>query len=432
MFLRALTFSRLPRFLLCFWLLTQIFHPAASLAAQPLVFVSTQLHPPPESLAIRTILKNYSEEVTFTPYNGRTLTDTQSWKELLHPDLIGGTTNDFLALHSQGQLQSLAANLPYLVSLNLLPGLLDLGRASSRQQLFIPWMQATYLMIANRQSLKYLPEDADLNSLSYEQLIRWAANIERQTGKKKVGFPAGENGLMHRFLQGFLYPSYTGSMLHDFASSDAETMWHDFDSLWQHCNIHSLSFSSMHEPLQSGEVWVGWDHTARIHRLLKDQPDQFITFPAPAGPKGRGSLLVLAGLAIPSGIPTERVMYLIDYLLQADVQLQILIDTGFLPVTGDIVAQRLTRDLQQLIDSTARQLQAQDAIVTTLPYVNGEAGATFNQIYLNSFTRIILRHQDVTQILQEQTEKLKRLIESSGMLCSARGTSRIIPCEVGP
>ncbi len=46
------------------------------------------------------------------------------------------------------------------------------------------------------------------------------------------GFPAGPKGLFARFLQGYLYPSYTGSAVTAFRSQEAEKMWTDFKILW--------------------------------------------------------------------------------------------------------------------------------------------------------------------------------------------------------
>ncbi len=57
----------------------------------------------------------------------------------------------------------------------------------------------------------------------------------------------------------------------------------------------------MQEPLLGEEVWVAWDHVARLINAVKDRPDDFVMFPAPAGPKGRGYMPVIAGLAIPKG-----------------------------------------------------------------------------------------------------------------------------------
>ena len=67
-------------------------------------------------------------------------------------------------------------------------------------------MQATYVMAANKQALEYLPEGADLNALTYDQLIAWVKTMAEATGSPKFGFPAGPKGLMHRFFQGYLCP----------------------------------------------------------------------------------------------------------------------------------------------------------------------------------------------------------------------------------
>ncbi|MCB0150648.1 MAG: extracellular solute-binding protein, partial [Caldilineaceae bacterium] len=34
---------------------------------------------------------------------------------------------------------------------------------------YVPWMQATYIMAANKDALEYLPEGADINALTWEQ-----------------------------------------------------------------------------------------------------------------------------------------------------------------------------------------------------------------------------------------------------------------------
>ena len=55
----------------------------------------------------------------------------------------------------------------------VLPPLMELGKLGTGEQKYMPWMQATYVMAANKQALEYLPEGADLNALTYDQLIEW-------------------------------------------------------------------------------------------------------------------------------------------------------------------------------------------------------------------------------------------------------------------
>lgn len=111
---------------------------------------------------------------------------------------------------------------------------------------------------------------------------------------------------MHRFFQGYLYPAYTASAVVKYRSQEAEAMWREFRELWRYVNPQSTTYDFMQEPLLAGEVWVAWDHTARLLEALRQRPQDFVAFPAPIGPRGRGFMPVLAGLAVPKGLPTAR------------------------------------------------------------------------------------------------------------------------------
>src|SRR6202023_993601 len=152
---------------------------------------------------------------------------------------------------------------------------------------YIPWMQASYIMVANKAALPYLPAGADINTLSYDELAGWADTIQQKTGKPLLGFPAGPQGLMHRFFEGFLYPSYTGSVVVPFRSEAAEAMWMQFASLWKSVNPNSTSYNFMQQPLLSGDVWIGFYPIARVLDALRQKPDDIVAFPRPAAPTGR-------------------------------------------------------------------------------------------------------------------------------------------------
>jgi multiple sugar transport system substrate-binding protein len=193
--------------------------------------------------------------------------------------------------------------------------LLALGKLGTAHQLYIPWMQASYIMVANKRALSYLPREAVINALSYDELAAWAGTIQERTGKRLLGFPAGPQGLMHRFFEGFLYPSYTGGVVVPFRSEAAEAMWTQFASLWKSVNPASTSYNFMQQPLLSGDIWIGFDHVARVLDALRQKPNEFVVFSVPAGPKGRGYMPVLAGLAVLKGAPDMNgAMALIDYL----------------------------------------------------------------------------------------------------------------------
>ena len=182
----------------------------------------------------------------------------------------------------------------------------NLGKLSGGTQYYVPWMQATYFLAINKKAMQYLPSGADVNALTYDQLIAWGKNILDKTGKRMIGLPAGNNSLLHRLLQGYFYPSYTGGLVTTYKSADAETMWKAIKDLWQYTNPQSTTYAFMQDPLQSEEVWIGFDHAARLINVLKAKPNDFMAVPAPAGPKGRYFMTVLVGLGIPKTTPNQK------------------------------------------------------------------------------------------------------------------------------
>jgi hypothetical protein len=65
--------------------------------------------------------------------------------------------------------------------------LLTLGKFGAAHQLYVPWMQASYIMVANNAALPYLPDGADLDALGYDQLAAWASALQAPTWRSRVG-----------------------------------------------------------------------------------------------------------------------------------------------------------------------------------------------------------------------------------------------------
>ncbi len=192
----------------------------------------------------------------------------------LHGDLTL-TTEGLMDLTDAVDLSSVSANH------------LEFGKLGTTEQNYAPWMQATFLMAANKKALEFLPAGADINALSYDQLVAWSKAMAEATGGPKFGFPAGPKGLKHRFLQGFMLPAYTGGTVTNCKSDEAEAAWTMFRDLRTYTNPASTNYNSMQEQLVSDEVWLAFDHVARIADAFNQRPDDFVAFPAPAGPKGR-------------------------------------------------------------------------------------------------------------------------------------------------
>jgi multiple sugar transport system substrate-binding protein len=240
------------------------------------------------------------------------------------------------------------------------------------------------------------------------------------TGGPKFGFPAGPKGLKHRFFQGYLYPSYTNSVVRKFASAEAETAWNKFKELWQYTNPSSTNFSFMQEQLLSEEVWVAFDHTARLADALNQKPDDFVAFPAPSGPTGRGFMPVIAGIAVPKTAPDmEAAKSLVAYLMKPETQIKTLKATNFFPVVDVALPDDMPPAVRISGDAIAKMSGAADANPGLLPAGLGDQGGKFNQVFIDTFERVVLGGQDVRTVLDEQKEILRTIMNETGAPCWA-------------
>src|SRR5215210_1283147 len=290
--------------------------------AGEIIWLSTQMRPVEEGEKLRTvILKDFKGKVEYIPedtgpFVDRLLAETKGGKVTI--SLVGGLHGDFPPFIDAGAMADLSELASRVKSRGVSDDFMELGKMGSTQQYYIPWMQATYIGAASKEAIQHLPQGADVNKLTYDQFKEWAANIQKGTGERKFGLPGGPTGLIHRILQGYLYPAYTGHNVVDFRSAEAAQMWAYVKDLWQYTNPQSTAYEFMQEPLLSGEVWLALDHVARLKNAVQDRPDDFVLFPAPSGPKGLAYMPVVAGLGIPQAAPNKAgAEQLIEYMLQA-------------------------------------------------------------------------------------------------------------------
>jgi len=401
------------------------------------VFLSTQLNAITESEAFRNItVKGFPGSVTkidiplgnTTFFTDRLNAEAQAGKGTI--SLLGGLHGDF-ALVPQ-YLTDLTSLAKELKKAGIPQDLLNLGKLGTKQQLYIPWMQATYIMVANKQALPYLPKGANVNALSYGQFLTWAKNLNQHFGKPEVGFPAGPPGLMPRFIQGYMIPGFTGHLNTSFKSKLAVAGWQYLASLWKYVHPQSLTYNFMQDPLQSGEVMVAWDHVARLGDALRNHPDDYVVFPAPAGPKGRAYLPVLAGLAIPKTAPNvPGAKALIKWLDGISAQARTLSTVGFFPVVAQRLSKRLPQGLLNMATAVKTQQRSKDALPSLLPVGLGRYGSDFNKVFTDTFTRIVVNHEDVNKVLTELGAKLQDVLNTAGAPCWKPDPPSSGTCQVG-
>lgn len=292
------------------------------------------------------------------------------------------------------------------------PTLMAKGQMAGKH-VYIPLMQATYLMVVNVKALAYLPVGANIWALTYDDLLAWAKNIYEATGEQKLGIPAGPKSLLHRFIHGYLYPSFTGYQVLAFDSAAAVDMWNYMQELWQYVSPAAPTWDAMDTPLLSEEVWVAWDHTARVKEAIVQRPNDFIAIPSPAGPAGRGFISVLAGLAIPETSPNpEAAAKLIEYLTSPEVQVKILQGVGFFPAVAEASGAVPAGALQILTKGVSAQAASPDAIVCFIP---GGIPDEYKKIYKDTFYKFVIQGQPVDlEFLRAQATRMRELYLKAG------------------
>ncbi|BCJ48798.1 ABC transporter substrate-binding protein [Actinoplanes sp. NBRC 14428] len=297
-----------------------------------------------------------------------------------------------------------------------LTGLAKLGGSTTK---YIPWMQASYVLAVHKKALQWLPPGADVQRLTYDQLLTWTTAARQANGGKPVfGIPAGVKGLYHRFFQGFLLPSFTGGQITTFRGPDAVTAWEYMKQLWAQTARASTTYDNLQEPLQRGEVLIGFDHVARLVGAPAGRPDDWLMVPAPSGPKGLGYMLVLAGLAIPAGAPEPaKAKNVIRALTTPEAQIDVLRQNAFFPVTNAAVPGDLPGAVALAEAAVKAQREAPGAILSLPPVGLGARDGEVGQIFKNCFKEICLDGRPVRQVLDAQARELDRILGELRIPC---------------
>ncbi len=405
----------------------------AAAASGDVVFFSTQFVPVEEQEKFRAILQEGGFDFTGSeegPLIDALLAGAQAGSSEI--DVIGTLHGTFPPLAREDVMMNMIDVADDLsADRTLADAYLETGLLGSDDFLYyVPWMQATYIMAASQEALQYLPEGADTSALTWEQLGEWCKNIFDATGEARCGLPHA--GLFHRFLQGYLWPSWTGGMVSNFKSEEAAAMleWVK-TSLWPYVHPQSISYEFMQEPLMSGEVWVAFDHTARLLDAFNSDPDKFVAFPAPAGPAGRGFMPVVVGLGIPAAAQNpEGGQAVIEFLTRPETQARVLKDMGFFPVVEGVDTSDLPPGVALEAGAVSAQSGSADALPALLPVGLGDRGGEINQIFRNAFDRTVINGEDVRTVLDEEGANLQKLMDETGAPCWAPDAPSEGPCQV--
>jgi len=406
-------------------------------APDALVFLSTQLRPVEEAEKMRKrILAGYDGAVDFTgtdtsPFIDRIRAEAAAGKGTV--GLVAGQHGDLASLAAEGLLLDLSDLADDLADRDFNPDFLQSARFRGGVPLYIPWAQTTYVMAARKEAVDMLEGGVDISALSYHELLDWAARVNREQGGRKLGFPAAQDGLLRRFLQGYAYPSFTGALHTRFKSAEAVTMWMWMRRAWAESNRRSPSYAFMYKPLQSGEVWIAWDHIARLVEAFKAGPTEFVAFPAPTGPKGLGYVIAQSGLAIPKTCPDpEGAKRLIRYLTEPSTAEVTLREVGFFPPTNVFsVPAKISAGIRAEATAVRQQTTSPKALVSLLPQGLKNKASVYDDVFYTTFNAIAVENQQIPAVLDAKGRQLQEILDSVQARCWPADPPSSGTCRVG-
>ena len=256
------------------------------------------------------------------------------------------------------------------------------------KRFFVPIGADVYLLAANKKALDYLPEGADVQDMTWEQVVEWSLAMAKGEGEGKqavTGVP--QKALIYQY--GGVILSYGG----EFPTINSPEALKAWDLLAKMQNAYTptvMTYDSLVEPMKRGEAWLTIAHCANVGDIYNSNPSQFVIAPAPKGPAGIGSVAGTSGFAIMEGAPNkDGAVKLIEYMTRPGVQLKIAKGAGgFIPpvdesleLLGDSVEDEVIQKALAVMNN---------GVLSFIPPVYGPNWGAVKLVYDNAFKKIVL------------------------------------------
>ncbi len=287
---------------------------------------------------------------------------------------------------------------------------------------FVPIGADVYLLIANKNALKYLPEGADVQDLTWEQVVEWSlAMAEGEGGGKYAVAGAPQQMLVYQY--GGVILSYGGGFP-VVNSPGALQAWELLVKMQDAYTPRVLRYKSVVKPMKQEEAWLTVAHCARVGDIYKSNPSQFIIAPAPKGSAGIGSVAGTSGFAIMKGAPhKDLAIKLVEYMTRPEIQLKIAKGTGgFIPpveeaigLLGDSIEDEIIHKALQVMDI---------GVLAFIPSMFGEKWSLVKLVYEDAFKKLVLEAGAVDKAYLDNAQEEIDALEVEGLLLKSSSTIR--------
>lgn len=268
---------------------------------------------------------------------------------------------------------------------------------------FVPIGADVYLLAANKKALAYLPEGADVQDLTWEQVVDWSIAMAEGEGEGKhavTGVP--QKALIYQY--GGVILSY-GGPFPQINSPEALQAWELLVNMKDAYTPTVMTYDSPIEPMKRGEAWLTIAHNANVGDIYNSNPAQFVIAPAPKGPAGIGSVAGTSGFAIMKGAPNkEMAIKLIEYMSRPDIQLKIAKGAGgFIPpvdesleLLGDTVQDEVIRKSLHVMNN---------GVLSFIPPIYGPNWGSVKLVYDEAFKKLVMEDGAVDKAYLDKAQE---------------------------
>ncbi|GHV92809.1 hypothetical protein AGMMS50268_33120 [Spirochaetia bacterium] len=272
-----------------------------------------------------------------------------------------------------------------------LTGMYDESTNKGSARLFVPNTFDVYVLAANVDALKYLPQgltrQSVVDGITWEQYAEWAVNIAKGEGKGKTMLPANSQGSQLLYPLGGMGLAY-GAKFPEFASDGFKKALDIVTAIARGNGFYSeqAQYSAPTDPMINGDVWLTFAHMSPIGVAYNAAPNQWVIGAAPKGSKGAGSISGAWCWGVSKSAPhADLAAAWIDYVTTPQVNYELCTNFGGMlsPInevapllgSGDVIMAAGSKMLATTIVSGVPSVQYKDWNAVKLLYHDA-----FNQV----------------------------------------------------
>ncbi len=290
------------------------------------------------------------------------------------------------------------------------------------KQYFLPIGADVYLLIANKKALNYLPEDVDVQDITWEQVVNWSIAIAEGEGEGKFAV-TGMPQKMLIYQYGGVILSYGGG----FPTINSEAALQAWELLANMKNAYApniMTYENVIDPMKQEEAWLAVAHCARVGAIYASNPSQFVVAPAPKGPAGLGSVAGTSGFAVVTGAPHyDLAVKLVEYMTRPDIQLKIAKGTGgFIPPVEEALKLLDNNPKDEIIKKALYVMDR--GVLEFIPSSFGLEWGSVKSIYDQAFRKLVLEDGAVDKAYLDDAQEKIDTLEVEGLLLKSPSTTR--------